>query len=191
SAFFPWEPATPARVSPSKNHIHVSFAPSYRRRLRGVAFLAEIRRTLSPRHVKTTTRTRPKASSPNVAQRSSSPEQGSRIVSAPSSSRDATASAKETPCFREFSRALLGSHSVIMSVRLYTQRESRHYSPQVAIPPGTSILAIRPVTRSRPFSLLAPGISRRETEDSFASPRKPAPLAPFGHTNTQNLRALF
>ena len=45
------------------------------------------------------------------------------MVSALSSSRDATASAKETPCFREFSLALPGSHSVTMSVRLYTLRE--------------------------------------------------------------------
>ena len=42
------------------------------------------------------------------AHRSSSPEKESRMVSAPSSSSEATASAKETPCFRAFSSALPG-----------------------------------------------------------------------------------
>lgn len=65
----------------------------------------------SPRQVQTTTSNLPSGSVPTVMNRSSDFENGSRTVTASSSSRTPAASGKARPCFSRFRRAFSGSHS--------------------------------------------------------------------------------
>src|SRR5271157_5288239 len=69
-------------------------------------------RILSPRSVKTTTKSRRLWDSPRLTKRSSSSEcSGSGIVRASGSPKTVLASSNETPCFLRFCLALLSSHS--------------------------------------------------------------------------------
>jgi len=73
----------------------------------------------SLRHVYTTTKTRPKASMPKVANRSSSGLMSSTVI-AESSEKMETASANAIQCLRVFSFALSGSHSYPMHTMVCT-----------------------------------------------------------------------
>lgn len=64
------------------------------------------------------------------------------------SASEATASAKEMPCFLTFSRALPGSHSVSTYVQLYTQTDGRGLcevsSPKLLDLPASTLRGLSP-----------------------------------------------